>query len=169
MTDISPEERKRLYNLEYNKEWRKHNANYRKEYRKKNLEKINLQDKKYKEDNSEKVLESKRNWRSKNSWEYTTSGKRMLSAAKGRAKQNNLPFNIELEDIVVPEICPILDIPLEFHKGRLQYNSPTLDRINNELGYVKGNVKVISHRANFLKNCLTKELWSKIGEYANWT
>jgi repressor of nif and glnA expression len=35
--------------------------------------------------------------------------------------------------------------------GYQTHNSPTLDRICNGRGYVKGNVRVISWRANSLK------------------
>ena len=34
---------------------------------------------------------------------------------------------------------------------------PSLDRIDGAKGYVKGNVRVISHRANMLKNDATIE------------
>ena len=36
----------------------------------------------------------------------------MLSRAKKRAKELNLPFNITLDDIIIPNLCPILEIPL---------------------------------------------------------
>lgn len=52
----------------------------------------------------------------------------------------------------MPTICPVLGIPLVLGQGKLHDNSPTLDRIIPELGYVKGNVKVISYKANRIKN-----------------
>jgi hypothetical protein len=87
------------------------------------------------------------------------------SSAKVRAKKNNLNFNIELEDIQIPEICPILNIPLfsnitkEGNVPQPSINSPTLDKIIPELGYVKGNIRIISNKANRLKSNMTiKEL-----------
>lgn len=72
--------------------------------------------------------------------------------ARSRAKKRGLPFDITYEDVVVPEFCPILGIPLK-EKGRPGWsdNSPSLDRIIPEKGYVKGNVRVISNRANRIK------------------
>ena len=85
----------------------------------------------------------------------------MLSRCKYRAKQNNVPFNLSLEDIVMPKTCPVLGIEIrqlsvddEPSKG-YHPNAPSLDRIIPELGYVKGNVRVISARANLLKNDAT--------------
>ena len=70
----------------------------------------------------------------------------MWSRAKYRAKQKGLDFNITKEDIVIPDTCPLLGIPME---------SPSLDRIDSTKGYTKGNVWVISNRANTLKNDAT--------------
>jgi hypothetical protein len=72
--------------------------------------------------------------------------------ARTRAKRKGLPFAISLADIVVPERCPILGIPLIVGKDKMHDNSPTLDRRVGELGYVPGNVDVISYRANRIKN-----------------
>ncbi len=83
--------------------------------------------------------------------------------ARYRAKKQHIPFEITPEDIIIPEKCPILNIPLKFKvgtdKGGANLNSPSVDKIIPELGYIKGNVRVISFRANVLKNNATiKEL-----------
>ena len=75
----------------------------------------------------------------------------MLSNAKKRAKDLSLPFNLDLEDIVIPSTCPLLGIPIEKGIGTYADNSPTLDRIFPHLGYTKGNVWVVSMRANRIK------------------
>ena len=81
---------------------------------------------------------------------------RMLTRAKNRAKQSDIPFNLELTDIVIPEKCPLLGIPIEIQpKKGYHPNSPSLDKIIPEKGYIKGNVWVISNRANTLKNDAT--------------
>jgi hypothetical protein len=79
----------------------------------------------------------------------------MWSHAKGRAKRDFLAFNIELSDIVVPEECPALGIPLKYSTKIVSPNSPSLDKIIPSLGYVKGNVRVISQRANSIKRDAT--------------
>lgn len=76
----------------------------------------------------------------------------MVSHAKARAIDKGLPFDITTDDIQIPDVCPVLGIPLIKGDGKRHDNSPTLDRIDNSKGYVKGNVMVISHRANLLKN-----------------
>lgn len=91
-------------------------------------------------------------------WHAANPGRRLFQCARLRAKDKVLPFNITVEDCAIPERCPILGIPL-FHsrgfKGGPRANSPTLDRIIPALGYVKGNVMVISHRANTIKTDAT--------------
>lgn len=109
--------------------------NYHKEYRKQNKEKINEYHRKYYENNKRKVL---------------------LNTIKQRAKKKELEFNLELSDIDIPEYCPILLIKLNQNKT-IQDNSPSIDRIDNSKGYIKGNIQVISQLANVMKNKATKE------------
>lgn len=78
--------------------------------------------------------------------------KALLRSAKARAKKKNIPFNITIEDFILPEKCPLLEISLTVGYGSSQENSYSLDKIIPELGYVKGNVWVISNRANTIKN-----------------
>jgi len=68
---------------------------------------------------------------------------RMYYRAKSRARRKNWDFNIEISDIVIPEICPILKKPIDV---------PSIDRIDSSKGYIKGNIQIISTRANMLKN-----------------
>lgn len=89
----------------------------------------------------------------------------LLSNAKRRAKEKGLDFNITIEDIVIPEVCPVLGIPIKVSSGKTDDTSPSLDRIDNTKGYVKGNVRVISFRANVIKNNATIEDIRKILEY----
>jgi len=90
--------------------------------------------------------------------------KAMVRYAKQRAIKKNLPFNITYKDFDIPEKCPLLDIPLVKHigDGQASDDSPSLDRIKPELGYVKGNVWVISHKANEVKNNLDTQTLQKI-------
>lgn len=92
-------------------------------------------------------------------WRVNNREKVLLRAAKNRAKRDNLSFNLTVEDIVIPERCPILGIELKFSVGKQTDNSPTLDKVIPEKGYIKGNVWIISNRANRIKNDATlKEL-----------
>ena len=81
----------------------------------------------------------------------------MLTHARKRAKIKSLDFNIDSSDIIIPELCPLLNIPIFVSDKKVGPNSPTIDRIVCEKGYIKGNVIVISHKANCAKNDLTIE------------
>jgi hypothetical protein len=54
-------------------------------------------------------------------------------------------------------VCPVLGIAINANHGRQGYfpDSPSLDRIVPSRGYTKGNVRVISQRANQLKSDAT--------------
>ena len=81
----------------------------------------------------------------------------MFSAAKNRAKTKGVPFDIDVSDIIIPEFCPVLGLRLVSHIGRRgpMDDTPSLDRIRPEGGYVRGNIWVISSRANRMKNDAT--------------
>lgn len=91
----------------------------------------------------------------------------MLRGAKYRAKTRGVPFDLTLTDIVIPARCPVLDIPLvvRARTGFPAPDSPSLDRIIPARGYVKNNVRVISHKANTLKRDATIEELEKIIAY----
>lgn len=79
--------------------------------------------------------------------------KRLLTQAKHRAKKRGLPFNIDLSDVEIPTHCPVLGIPIHASGRRGNCaNSPSIDRIIPSLGYVKGNVLVVSVQANRIKS-----------------
>jgi hypothetical protein len=65
--------------------------------------------------------------------------------------KHGLPFDLALDDVVIPDACPVLGMKLETHRGAIGQNSPTIDRLVPSLGYVRGNVAIISNRANVLK------------------
>ncbi len=75
----------------------------------------------------------------------------LLRLAKLRAEKHNLPFSIDASHISIPTHCPVLGIPISMRRGSCHDGSPTIDRLIGELGYVPGNVAVISHRANSIK------------------
>ena len=81
----------------------------------------------------------------------------LWKSAENRARQRGEDFSIEPEDITVPDKCPILGIPLEYHRGVKQDNSYSSDRTDSSKGYVKGNIWVISLRADRIKNDSTPQ------------
>lgn len=82
--------------------------------------------------------------------------KHLLYDAKKRAKQKGLEFSLVAGDLTIPDVCPVLGIPLAVAMGgKRSASSPSLDRWDNTLGYTLQNTRVISLRANTLKNDAT--------------
>lgn len=77
---------------------------------------------------------------------------RMLQEARVRASKRGMEFNILPSDVEIPERCPALGIVIEVGSGRRADCSPSLDRVDTSRGYVRGNVRIISWRANRLKS-----------------
>jgi hypothetical protein len=77
-----------------------------------------------------------------------------------------MPFNITQEDVRIPAVCPALGIPLVVHRGVHGPDSPSVDRLIPKLGYVKGNVAVISYLANHIKLNATPDQLMRV---ALWT
>lgn len=75
----------------------------------------------------------------------------MVASARARARELGREFSLT-NHIAIPIRCPVLGIELRHGVGSPTDNSPTLDRIDNDLGYVDGNVAVISRRANRIKS-----------------
>lgn len=84
--------------------------------------------------------------------------------ARTRARSNNREFTIKVEDISIPMTCPILGLALTKGDGYL-HNAMSLDRVDNTKGYVPGNVRVISRKANLLKSSLTLDILENIIKY----
>ena len=95
----------------------------------------------------------------------------LLKGAKDRARRKGLEFNLTSEDIPIPSNCPILGIPMRSvmgmgrKKGQRLDSSPSIDRIDNSQGYVRGNVVVVSYRANRIKSDATVEELQQIVEF----
>lgn len=98
-------------------------------------------------------------------WRAANPEKALLSAAANRANMYGLPFDLTLADIVIPERCPVFGTPMGAIGGPRGPDTPSLDRIAPERGYVRGNVEVISWEANRLKNSATLEQLEALVDY----
>jgi hypothetical protein len=78
----------------------------------------------------------------------------ILSQARVRAKVKEVPFSLKIEDLTIPEVCPVFNTPLVW-TSNIADDTPSLDRLIPELGYVKGNVAFISYKANRIKSNAT--------------
>jgi hypothetical protein len=111
-----------------------------------------INDLKYQKKNKEQIKLSRNKWRLDN---YE---KDLFMQIRKRCKRENIPFNLELSDISIPSHCPYLHTKLTKIGGQGRvWTNPSLDRINPSLGYTKGNVEIISMKANLMKAHATKE------------
>ena len=100
-------------------------------------------------------------------YEHSTRGikKTLLNNARKRASMFNLDYNLDIEDIILPEECPILKHKFEIGKPGGSKYSYSLDRIDPSKGYIKGNIQVISRLANAMKNNATPEELKLFAKY----
>jgi hypothetical protein len=83
---------------------------------------------------------------------------KLYYGARKRALSDGQKFTITVDDIVIPETCPVFGDKIEDGTGSgptgggFNDYSASLDRIDNSKGYEPGNIAVISRRANRTKN-----------------
>lgn len=113
----------------------------------------------------ERVMKNSYNWRYKNPERY------LLNYIKQICTKNSLDFDISVEDIKIPEYCPVLGLKLSIAQrgtGR-QDNSIAIDRIDYNKGFIKNNIIVVSHRAKNIRkmNVTVKEAYKIRDFYQN--
>ena len=87
----------------------------------------------------------------------------MVTRAKTRAKEKGMVFDLDKNNIKIPELCPALKIPIVNHTdNKPTANSASLDRLDNSKGYVADNINIISNRANTIKADATFEEFEAI-------
>jgi len=92
--------------------------------------------------------------KSKIQWTKIKLEKKILNRTRTRAKQKGIDFNLEINDIIIPEKCPVYDHVFIYND--IDW-ACSIDRIDPNIGYVKGNIQIISNKANRLKNNATIE------------
>lgn len=92
---------------------------------------------------------------------------RTLHRTRYRAKKAGIPHTLNHSNLPdPPSTCPALGIPLEWGLGANGRNdSPSLDRIVPELGYVPGNVVWISMQANRVKQDATVDELYRLADW----
>lgn len=89
-----------------------------------------------------------------------------LRNKRNHAQAMGIPFDITMSDLhPVPTVCPVLDIPIHFGAGRNHDNSLSIDRIDPSGGYTKGNVVLVSNRANRIKNDASPDELRRIADF----
>lgn len=87
--------------------------------------------------------------------------KRYISLRDGKT------FDLEWESLEWPSHCPVLGIELNYYAEGREEGSPSFDQIVPGGGYTKENTRIISWRANRIKNDGTAEEHQKIADYLN--
>jgi hypothetical protein len=124
----------------------------RRDYDASHPEKVKKQRKDYRDSHKEYFSKKQKEHVAENPEKY------MMYEARKRARKFGLECTITPKDIVVPEFCPILGLKLERGKvDKNRDNTPSLDRIVPEIGYIPSNIAVMSYRANRIKNNGTAE------------
>jgi len=88
-------------------------------------------------------------------WCVSKPKDRLLRQARRRSLKKGVKFSITVEDIIIPQACPYLGIPLFRGESKVCANSPSVDEIIPGKGYVKGNVQIVSAKANTMKSNAT--------------
>lgn len=146
------------YNKRYNEENKEYNKEYQQRYYEENKDKSKEKDKKYREENKDKIKEKNKRYGEEN------RPKRILTSIRCRARKLGIPFDLTVEDIASYNTCPVFGFKMERGSKNIK-TSPSVDRIIPELGYVKGNIQVISNKANTMKNDATPE---ELRMFAKW-
>lgn len=145
----------------------------RKAWRERRVEEMRAKSREYYEANKEREAARNKAYRTENRKRHAENktalrhrepSRFMLLRVRGRAKATGQDFNLTIEDCVIPETCPVLGIPLTYAGARTD-NTASMDRIDSAKGYTKGNVHVISYRANRIKNDATVAELLKVAAY----
>lgn len=84
----------------------------------------------------------------------------ILNTAKNRASKNNLSFNLDLDHLKLlwltqKGLCYYSSFPMKWAKQKVSFHSPSLDKLDPNKGYVKGNVVFCLFAVNSFKQELT--------------
>lgn len=94
--------------------------------------------------NPEKVKKHKQKWITQNKL-YP-----LWSKARRKAQNGALRFELTLENLVMPSVCPVLKKPFTSARGESPAFFPTLMVVDADKGWVDGNVIIVSCRAKDL-------------------
>lgn len=154
-------DRERYQKLKEDDAWMERHREHGRTYKKRHKDKVDAYNAEYRM--RPEVCEYKRNWNQNRQQKASLERKLkdMVRRCEDRALEKNFPCTITWEYLktLYTETCPLLEIPLNWNSsstGRNEY-TPSIDKIIPELGYVEGNVRIISNLANMMKSYATKE------------
>lgn len=154
-------DRERYQKLKEDPEFMEKHREHGRKYKERHKDKVDAYNAEYRM--RPEVCEYKREWHQNKQKTLSLENrfKDMLRRCQNRASEKGFPCTITLEYLktLYCEICPLLEIPLNWNshaEGRDEF-TPSVDKIIPELGYIPGNVRIISNLANMMKSYATKE------------
>lgn len=167
MSSVKDPAKRKAYQQQYllknRARFRESRREYLAQYRKLNIERLRAAQYAYRREYPDRVKAAARKHREAH------PQTRMMKSVKKNAKLKNLECNLTLVDLPMPVRCPILGLDLDYSygtkNGKIRPNSPSVDRVDPTKGYVKGNVQVISMRANTIKSNATAAELRKVADY----
>lgn len=112
---------------------------------------------------SDPEYQRKKKEEASNRWASDWSGQKIVQL-RSKAKKTGIDFDIDASDIPLPKKCPVFGTELDLTRTD-RNNAPSVDRIDNRKGYIKGNVVVISTKANAMKREATLEDLRRLLEF----
>jgi hypothetical protein len=92
-----------------------------------------------------------------------------INSLRGRSKEKNFDFNLTkkyLKDIYPKDNkCPALGIQFQIGNEGGRATSPSVDRIDNSKGYIKGNIIWVSNLANMIMSSATPQQVLDVGKF----
>lgn len=90
-----------------------------------------------------------------------------LRQIAGRCRRGGIEFNVTADDIELPTHCPILNMALNYQSSGRDDYCASIDRIEPWRGYVKGNCRVLSRKANrYRQDCTSSGVFSALADDA---
>ena len=112
-----------------------------------------------------KAIKWKEKWGLKVDTDLYREQRTKFNRKRANATRVGFTWTIKFGDLEWPRYCPILGLELDYFAESRKEESPSFDRINNNLGYEKDNVIIISWRANRIKNDGTSSEHRKIADF----
>ena len=66
---------------------------------------------------------------------------------------------VSWEGVQYPQVCSKWDVKLDWGMNGIQYNSPSMDRIDPRFGYIPGNVRLVCQSYNMAKGNCPPDVW----------
>ena len=78
---------------------------------------------------------------------------KMYKWIKAKCRRDRIPFNLTVDYLIeiFPDECPVFKLPFYMDEHGYAALAPSVDKIEPELGYIEGNVQIISRKANMMK------------------